>query len=158
MKSLQQIGALYEEIDDGFDANLSDALAAGDATAAQRLEQKLLIDDHAYFVLCWGQLEAEIDEACRAAAIRRRQSNASWEMRRGFDFYNPGDKRLAGLPFDRRVAIVLNCNEGPGSPFAQVMAYYETRNKIAPGKLEAKRIHVSEVVADFHVIQPALAR
>ena len=79
-------------------------------------------------------------------------------MRRGFDFYNPDDKRLAGLPFDRRVAIVLNCNEGPGSPFAKVMAYYETRNKIPHGKLEAKRIDVSEVVADFYVIQAAFAR
>lgn len=79
-------------------------------------------------------------------------------MRRGFDSYNPDDKRLAGLPFEQRVAIVLNRNEGRGSPFAKVMAYYDTRNKIAHGKLAAKRIDVSQVVTDFYSIQAALAR
>jgi hypothetical protein len=157
MKSLQQIGALYEEIDAGYDAGLDNAVATGDATAARRTEQKQLINDQAYFVLCWGQLETEIDEACRTA-IRRRKSNASWEMRRGFDFYNPDDNRIGGLPFDRRAAIVLNCNGGPGSAFAKVMFYYETRNRIAHGKLEARRIDVSEVVADFYIIQSALQR
>lgn len=157
MKSIQQISALYEEVDGGFDAQHSETMATGDMPAAQRIYQKQLVNDQAYFVLCWGQLEAEIDEACRAT-IRRRRADASWEMRRGFDFYNPEDKRLAGLPFDRRVAIVLNCSEGAGSPYAKVMAYYQVRNKIAHGKLEATGIDVSEVIADFYVIQAAPAR
>ena len=79
-------------------------------------------------------------------------------MRRGFDFYDPDDKRLSGLPFDRRVGMVLDRGGGPSKPYAKVIAYYETRNKIAHGKLEAKRIDVSEVVADFYVIQAALVR
>jgi hypothetical protein len=157
MKSLQKIGALYEEIDGGFDARIESAVAAGDTAAAQRFEQKQLLNDQAYFVLCWGQLETEIDEACRAA-IRRRKANANWEMRRGFDFYDPDDKGLSGLPFDRRAGMVLDRSGGPGKPYAKVIAYYETRNKIAHGRLEAKRIDVSEVVADFYVIQGALAR
>lgn len=157
MRSLSHIVALYEEIDGAFDTKLDEAMAAGDEAAVQRIEKKQLINDQAYFVLCWGQLETEIDEACRDA-IRRRMSNANWEMRRGFDFYNPDDKRLSGLVFERRVAIVLNSNAGAGSAFAKVMAYYELRNKIAHGKLEAKRIDVSEVVADFYVIQGQLAR
>jgi len=157
MKNLAQIGALYEEIDRGFDDEHQDALTVGDEASARRIEQKQLLNDQAYFVLCWGQLEAEIDEACRAA-IRRRQSNATWELRRGFDFYDPADRRLSGLPFDRRVAIVLDREGAPSRPFAKVMSYYETRNKVAHGKLEAKRIDVSEVVADFYVIQGALTR
>lgn len=157
MRSLQQIVALYEEIDRKFEAELAAALEAGDAGAAERFEQKQLINDQAFFVLSWGQLETAIDQACRAA-IKRRRSNASWEMRRGFDFYNPDEKRLGGLQFDRRAAIVLDSDGGPGSSFAKVIAYYETRNKIAHGKLEAKRIDVSEVVADFYVIQSSLAR
>ena len=157
MKSLQQIGALYEEIDADFDAELDDAVASRDEAAVQRIEQKQLLNDQAYFVLCWGQLETEIDDACRAA-IRKRKASKGWEKRRGFDFYNPDDNRLSGLPFDRRVAIVLDRDGGPGSPFAKVMSYYETRNKIAHGKLEAKRIDVSAVVADFYVIQGALTK
>ena len=157
MKSIQQIGALYEEIDAGFDAKLDDAVANGDEAAAQRIEQKQLLNDQAYFVLCWGQLETEIDDGCRAA-VRKRKASKSWEKRRGFDFYNPDDKRFSGLPFDRRVTIVLDMDGGPGSPYAKVMSYYETRNKIAHGNLEAKRIDVSAVVADFYVIQGALIR
>jgi hypothetical protein len=157
MKSLPQIEALYEEVDRAFDEQRHAALAASEEAATQRIEHKQLINDQAYFVLCWGQLEAEIDEACRAA-IRRRQGNANWDMRRGFDFYDVDDRRLSGLPFDRRVAVVLDRNGGPGSPYAKVMAYYETRNKIAHGRLEAKRIDVSGIASDFYIIQAALTR
>jgi hypothetical protein len=157
MKSLQQIGALYEETDDGFDAERDGAIAVGDESATRRIEQKQLLNDQAYFVLCWGQLETEIDEACRAL-IRRRRANASWEMRRGFDFYEPDAKRLSGLPFDRRVAMVLDRDSGPAEPYANTMGYYEMRNKIAHGRLEATRIDVSAVIADFYIIQAALTR
>ena len=157
MKSLSHIEALYEEIDGTFDIVRYDAVAQGDEPAARRTEQKQLLNDQAYFVLCWGQIEAEIDEACRVA-VRKRKANPNWEMRRGFDFYDPDDKRLSGLPFDRRVGMVLDRGGGPGKPYARVMAYYETRNKIAHGRLEAKRIDLSEVVADFYVIQGQIAR
>jgi hypothetical protein len=157
MKSLSQIEALYDEINQTFDTQRQQALTAGDNATAQRIEQKQLLNDQAYFVLCWGQLETEIDDACRAT-IRRRRSNASWDMRRGFDFYDPDDKRLSGLQFDRRVAIVLDRDGKPGRPYAKVMSYYEVRNKIAHGNLEAKRIDVTEVIADFYVIQGALTR
>lgn len=38
------------------------------------------------------------------------------------------------------------------------MSYYETRNRIAHGRVEAKRIDVLAVVADFYVIQSAIKR
>jgi hypothetical protein len=116
---------------------------------------KQLLNDQAYFVLCWAQLESKIDNACRAV-IERRQSDANWEMRRGFDFYNPHDKRLSGLAFDRRVALVLDSGAGPTGPYARVMTYYETRNKIAHGELEVRRIMVSEIVADFYANESAI--
>jgi hypothetical protein len=157
MKSRQQIQAVYEAIDNNFDAERSEAVSRRDTAATHRIEQKQLLTDQAYFVLCWGQLEAEIDDACRSA-IRRRKANANWEMRRGFDFYNPDDKRLSGLIFDRRVALVLDVRGGPGSPYAKVMQYYETRNRIAHGSLAATRIDVVEVIAEFFVIQADLKR
>ncbi len=157
MKSLQQIAALYEEIDKSFEDERLKAIGDADEPLRQRIEQKQLLSDQAYFVLCWGQLESEIDDACRAT-IRRRQSNSNWDMRRGFDFYDPDERRLSGLPFDRRVAIVLDRAAGSGSPYAKVISYYETRNKIAHGRLEAKRIDVAGVVADFYVIQGAIRR
>jgi hypothetical protein len=157
MNSLPQIVALYEKIDRAFDSDRQTALTSGDQVEAQRIEQKQLINDQAYFVLCWGQLEAEIDDACRAT-IARRQADQSWEMRRGFDFYDPQDKRLSGLPFERRAATVLDRNGGKGSPWAKVMNYYGMRNPIAHGNIKATRIDVSLVVQDFYVIQGALTR
>jgi hypothetical protein len=133
------------------------ALSNADEALAQKIEQKQRISDLAFFVLCWGQLEAEIDEACRAA-IRRRQTDRNWETRRGFDFYDPSDKRLSGLPFDRRVAMVLDRKGGPGSPFAKTMSYYETRNKVAHGNLVATEIDLSSVIEDFYIVQGALSR
>jgi len=157
MTSLQQIVSLYEEMDARFNAERDAAMATADEDAVQRIERHQLLNDQAYFVLCWGQFETEIDEACRAA-IRKRRESKSWEERRGFDFYNPDDKRLSGLTFDRRVVIVLDRLGGPGSQYARMMSYYEMRNRIAHGNLAATRILVSAVVADFYDIQGALAR
>jgi hypothetical protein len=157
MRSLPQIVALYEEIDRGFDVDSEAALTAGDHAEAQRIEQKQLVNDQAYFVLCRGHLEAEIDDACRAA-IARRKGHQNWEMRRGFDFYDQTDRRLSGLPFERRVAIVLDRNGGTGSPWAMVISYYGMRNRVAHGNLAAARIDVSRVVQDFYVIQGTLTR
>lgn len=152
MKDLSRIVALYEEIDRRLDR---ERINAQEQVQAQRIGLKQLINDHAYYVLCWGQMEVEIDEVCRDV-IRRRQSDANWEVRRGFDFYNPEDRRL--MTFDRRVAIVLDRGAGSGSPHGRVMKYYELRNRIAHGRLEATRIDVAAVVADFYSIQAELTR
>lgn len=154
MKSLAQIEALYEEIDGHFETHRQDRLASRDDQGARRVEKMQLLSDQAYFVLCWGQLEAEIDDACRAA-IRRRSNDARWEMRRGFDLYKPDKKRISGLRFEHRVAMILDRDQ---KTYAKVMDYYRTRNKIAHGKLAATRIDVTAVVADFYVVQAELTR
>ena len=59
MKDLPAVAALYTEVD-----NLLDTLrdpATGEPGGA--IEQKLRINDQAYFVLAWGQLETAIDDA-----------------------------------------------------------------------------------------------
>ena len=157
MRHLAQIRSLYAEIDQSLETARSDAAINGDVAAIVRIDEKLLLNDQAYFVLCWGQLEAEIDDACRAV-IRRRKSNPSWDMRRGFDFYDQDDRRLSGLPFDRRAAILLDRSAGRGSPFAKVSQYYETRNKIAHGRLSPTRIDIVNVISDFYLIQAAIKR
>ena len=157
MRAMAQILALYQEIDRGLESALKKALAEGDRAAADRIEQKQKVNDQAYFVLAWGQLETEIDDACRAL-IRRRRANASWDMRRGFDFYDPEGRRLSGLAFDRRLSLVLDRSGGPGRPWSKVIAYYETRNQIAHGRLQDDRLELSDTVADFYEVQGELAR
>jgi hypothetical protein len=116
---------------------------------------KQVIHDQAYFVLCWGQLEAAIDDKCREA-IRRRQNHTNWDHRRAWDLYNPNDKRLSGLSLEDRAALVVDRSGGPASPWARIMGYYQLRNQIAHGDLKPTRIEVAEIVKDFFTIAAAL--
>lgn len=155
MRSLPAIEALYTEIDKHLDSLRASALAAGRATDVARIEEKQRLNDQAYFILCWGQLEAEVDEACREL-IRRRKASPNWSERRAWDMFNPDEKRLSGLSFEDRVGLLLDRNAGPGSPWAMVMNHYGVRNQIAHGKLRPQRIDVAAVVGELYRIRSAL--
>jgi hypothetical protein len=152
MQHLARIGSIYSEIDAGLERQRTDAQARGDANMVQRIESKQAINDQAYFVLCWGQLETEIDKKCRNA-IRNRLKNGNWANRRAWDLFNPDDKRLSGLSFEDRTALVLDKSRGSGSPWALVMSYYALRNQLAHGNLTGQRIEVPAVIQQFYVIQ-----
>lgn len=157
MRDLAVIAALYAEIDSRFEAEHARASGHGDAAAVTRIENKQRLNDQAYFILCWGQLEAEIDQACRDL-IRRRRSHSDWAVRRGWDLYNPKDDRLSGLTFEDRAALLVDRSAGRGSPWAKIMSNYTLRNQIAHGRLVSDRIEVPLVVSEFYVIQAALVR
>jgi len=155
VRDLPFIRAVYLEIDAALEAQRSAARASEDSRAVNRIEERQRINDQAYFVLCWGQLETAIDDACRAA-IRKRRASGNWAVRRGWDLYNPDDERLSGLRFEDRTALVLDRGAGAGSLWAKVMRYYALRNQIAHGALQAERIDVDEVAQEFFQIQAGL--
>jgi len=155
VRDLPHILAVYLEIDAELEGLRSNASAAGDINRVQQIESRQRINDQAYFVLCWGQLETAIDDKCRDA-IRNRQQSGNWVVRRAWDLYNPDDPRLSGLRFEDRTALVLDQRGGGGSPWAKVMGYYALRNQIAHGELLARRISVDDVVKDFFQIQSVL--
>lgn len=148
MRDLPHIRAIYLEIDAVLETQRSAAITNVDASAVNRIELRQRINDQAYFLLSWGQLETAIDNKCRTA-IRGRQASGNWAVRRAWDLYNPEDDRLSGLRFENRVALVLDRSAGAGSPWAKVMNYYALRNQIAHGQLQAQRIDVDEVAQDF---------
>jgi hypothetical protein len=153
VRELPHIRAIYLEIDGVLETRRS--AVAGNLAAVRAIESKQRINDQAYFVLCWGQLEIVIDDTCRAA-IRSRRASGNWAVRRAWDLYNPDDDRLSGLRFEHRAALVLDRDGGRGSPWAMVMGYYALRNQIAHGELQAQRIDVDSVVQDLFAIQAAL--
>ena len=153
MKDLARLNALYSKLDGMLDA----ALAGASGLEADRIRGDQALNDQAYFVLCWGQLEFTIDQACRDV-IRRRRSHSDWQIRRGWDLYNPDDPRLSGLPFEGRASLVLDRAEGRGRPYALAMRHYEMRNRIAHGRLDQTRIDLASVIRDFYTIQAALHR
>lgn len=157
MRDLPLILSIYLEIDAELEGRRSTARASADVSSVNKIEAKQRINDQAYFVLCWGQLETAIDDTCRAA-IRSRQSSGNWTVRRAWDLYNPDDHRLSGLRLEDRAALVLDRSAGSGSAWVKVMQYYALRNQIAHGDLQAQRIEVDEVVKDFFLIQAALQK
>ena len=152
MQDLAAIEAVYKEIDGKFEREREDALGRGDLVAVDRIALKQRINDQAYFILCWGQLETAIDEKCRQA-IREGQQNSHWTIRRAWDLYNPDDRRLSGLSFEDRARLVLDRVD---NAWTTAIRHYNLRNQIAHGQLQASRIEVPKVVADFYVIQSSL--
>ena len=115
-------------------------------------ERERSINDQAYFVLAWGQLEANIDEACREA-VRAGQSHEDWRYRRAWSLYNPDDRRLSGLSFENRLTLVL---EKGSEDWKRTMELYNVRNQIAHGALLSARIDMARVIQDFFRIQSSL--
>ena len=153
MKELARILAAFQ----GLDATLEATRANASLGMAAQVEARQVLNDQAYFLLCWGQLELAINERCRDA-IRRRRNDPDWAVRRGWDLYNPDDPRLSGLTVEERARLVLDQKEGRGSPFARTLFHYTVRNEIAHGGLPRTRIDVSAFVLDCYVIQGALHR
>ena len=139
----------------GFLGNLRDSrAAAGEDDERDRVARERELNDQAWFVLAWGQLETDIDEACRAA-IRHAQSHEDWRYRRAWSLYNPNDRRLSGLSFENRLALVLEKGSGE---WKRTMQLYNVRNQIAHGNLLSERIDVSSEIQVFFRIQSSLVR
>jgi len=125
-----------------------------ESDARDRVAREQELNDQAWFVLAWGQLEADIDEACRGA-IRQGQSHDDWRIRRAWSLYNPDDRRLSGLSFENRLTLVLERTSGE---WRRIMQFYNVRNRIAHGTLLSERIAVSDEIQEFLRIQAFLAR
>lgn len=90
MRDLAALAALYAELAAYLTMLRAQAITDGNAHGADRIEVRQRLNDQAYFIVCWGQLESAIDDACRAA-IRKRRADADWTVRRAWDLYNPDD-------------------------------------------------------------------
>ena len=154
MSDLQAIAASYERID-RFLGDLRDSCdAAGEDDGRDRVARERELNDQAWFVLAWGQLETDIDEACRAA-IRHAQSHEDWRYRRAWSLYNPDDRRLSGLSFENRLTLVIKRGS---DEWRRAMQLYSVRNQIAHGTLLSERIDVSSEIQDFFRIRSSLTR
>ena len=154
MSDLQAIAAVYEQMDLHLRSVRDTEGRAGDDTALDPVDEEQRINDQAYFVLAWGQLEADIEEACRKA-IREGQLQDDWRHRRAWSLYNPKDRRLSGLSFENRLTLVI---EKGSDDWKRTMELYNVRNQVAHGALLSARIDMEKVIRDFYRIQSSLAR
>jgi len=154
VSDLQAVAAVYERVDLHLRRLRDTEEGTDDEPGAGSAERERSINDQAYFVLAWGQLEANIDEACREA-VRAGQSHDDWRHRRAWSLYNPDDRRLSGLSFENRLTLVL---EKGGDDWKRTMELYNVRNQIAHSALLSARIDMARVIEDFFRIQSSLAR
>ena len=154
MSDLQAVTAVYERVDRHLQAVRDREEGAGGGGPQGRAARQQTIDDQAYFVLAWGQLESDLDEACRDA-IRDGQSHEDWRYRRAWSLYNPDDRRPSGLSSVNRLALVL---EKGGGDWKRTMQLYNLRNRIAHGTLLPDRIDMASVALDFYRIRASLAQ
>ena len=148
MKQLPEIEAAYTRVADQFDSWIDEAQRDGNSSAVEGLERKQRINDAAYLLLVWGQLEIRVNELC-TSAIGRRLSDAKWETRRAWDAYNPDNLRFK---FEDRLALVLDRSNSVNDSYRSAIRLYQQRNLIAHGKSLASGVDVSQIIAEVYVI------
>ena len=151
MSDLEAIAALYQQLDNSLEDLREQHDAAGEAGERDRVARQQRLNEQAWFVLAWGQLEAEIGDACREA-IRSGQSQEEWRDRRAWSLYDSDNPRLG---FRNRLTLVLDRSS---DEWKRTVELYEVRNQIAHGELRSEGIDVSTVIEDFNRIQASLAR
>ena len=151
MSDLKAIAALYQQLDNSLEDLREQHDAAGEAGERDRVARQQRLNEQAWFVLAWGQLEAEIGDACREA-IRSGQSQEEWRDRRAWSLYDSDNPRLG---FRNRLTLVLDRSS---DEWKRTLEHYEVRNQIAHGDLRSEGIDVSTVIEDFRRIQASLAR
>jgi len=147
VKNLKAISEAYERIDNHFD-EMRERFRNNEEL--DRIKEEQQLNNQAYFILAWGQLEAEIDSACKHA-VDAGQSQEEWKVRRAWDLINPDN--LSRLGFRGRLKLVLDKN---GEEYGEVVKWYMLRNQIAHGQISSEGIDVPKIIRDFNRIRKLL--
>ncbi len=150
MNLVPQIRAAYSETDSYLLNQLNIAPNSSNVSRQNNLQDFRRLNDNAYFVVLWGQLENEIN-AKFAAMISSGQAHPDWKERRKFYNYTVDKTK-----FEERLLLLIDKQAGKGSLWALAMRYYEHRNKIAHGESNRTGIDVTAVIAALYQMQSAL--
>ena len=150
MNLVPEIRAAYLETETYLLREFNKALDANNSLRQETIRTFRRLNDNAYFVLLWGQLENEIN-AKFVKFIEDGQAHTDWSERRKSYNYN-----IDKTKFDDRLSLLLNKKAGKGSSWAIAMSYYEQRNKIAHGESNRTGIDVTAVIEAFYQVQSTL--
>ena len=151
MTDLEAIAVLFQQIDNSLENLREQHDAAGKVDDSDRVARQQILNEQARFVLAWGQLEADIDDACRAA-IKLGKSNRDWRQKRAWIMYDEVYDRLS---FRNRLTIVLDRSS---DEWRKTVEHQEVRNQIAHGDLRHTGINLPTVIEDFRHIQSSFVR
>ena len=151
MTDLEAIATLFQQVDNSLEDLREQHDATGKADERDRVARQQRLNEQACFVLAWGQLEADIDDACRDA-IRLGKLHEDWRHRRAWSVYDEENPRLS---FRNRLTLVLDRSS---DEWKRTLELYQVRNQIAHGDLRHAGINLPTVIEDFHRIQSSLVR
>ena len=151
MTNLEAIDGLFQQIDKHLEKLREKHDAAGKDDERDGVARQQILNEQALFVLAWGQLEADIDDACRAA-IEIGISHDDWRQRRTWIVYNEEIERLS---FKKRLTLVLDRSS---DEWRKAVEHQEARNQIAHGDLSYTGIEFPNLIEDFRRIQSSLVR
>lgn len=145
MKSFREILRAYLAVDDLLQ---TEETRARTATRKATWANDRRINDQAYFVILFAQLEEKI-KASSTSLVAKRIQKANWSSRRAWDTFD-----VERMSFKGRVSLLVDKHQ---TEYAKIMKYYKIRCDLAHGVLYAKMpIVIVTVAADFQALAAKL--
>ena len=138
MKSLAPIAKAYQVVD----AYLAHEEERVLPNAKARWTNVRTINDQAYFVVIFAQLEAHVNEQWEK--LVRRKRTAPWPRRRLWE--NIDLKQLERISFKDKVALLINKET---DAYKKIIQYSAIRNRLAHGELSS----TSPVAIDSVIVE-----
>lgn len=152
MTSLEEITALFQKIDNYLENLREQHDAAGQDDQRKIVKRQQRLNEQAFYVLAWGQLEASIDDACRNA-IDHWKSHPDWRQQRTWRvFHKIGLRRLN---FESRLTLVL---DKASADYRDTVSHHDARSKIAHGEISETPIDFPSVIEKFRHIESLLVQ
>jgi hypothetical protein len=124
LKNITEILKTYKKTNSAFERLKDKAFLRRNPNAIQQIEDQQKINNQAYFILCWGQVEKMIDRACSIKVF---------------------GGQISRLGFKSRAKLVLGSQNSSALQF--VLDCYSLRNSIAHGDLQTERIDVAKAIS-----------
>lgn len=151
MRQVPQIKAAYDWMVGAYRDEVANAMATGDTSAVDRLDERRDSLERGVFVVLFAQFEKLVTEYFEEARDNR-ATNPDWTTRRGWDVPAYRDRRV---PFETKLALVLDQQQ---PSHRKVLQAYALRNHCAHGGTSQPVGSIDQFVNDLYTWQTLLRR
>lgn len=128
-----------------------------DDTSDFQLRPENFIDlGHAFFLLMFGRLEAEINDEW-AQLIERGKNLEDRQLARYFDDDIQRPDQPGRTSFVTRAKLVIPEEFEGENPLRKAISLYETRNRLAHGVVDVEPLDLETIAFDFALVSEAIA-
>lgn len=154
MSKFQELADLYSEINDKYTVEEFEARANNLTKQEMALSLKRELNDHAYYLFMFTQLEDYVREQSSILITKNQEKSIPWEMRRAWSIF-PKEKDSDKMTFLSRASLLLK--HGTDSHhYQKIKDYYDLRNTLAYGGDFHTPVSIPTVITDFRSFYEAL--